>query len=63
MEKIIGVILLAVAGYLAYMGYTESQEIQSVVMKTLTGDTTDNVTLKYIGALVSALLGLYFIKK
>ena len=63
MGKIVGIVLLIVAVYIGYMGYTESQGVVSSVTSVFSGKPTDNVMLKYIAALVSGVIGLYFLKK
>lgn len=57
-KKIIGVVLLAAGGVLAYLGYAESQKLASQVAQVFTGSPTNKAMYFYIAAGVLGVAGL-----
>ena len=62
-NKMIGIVLLVLAGVVGYMGYSESQGIGSALSSTFEGNPGDSVLIKYAGAVVLMLAGAFFIRK
>ena len=62
-KKIVGLVLLVLAGVAGYMGYSESQGVASALSSTFNGQPSDNVMIKYIVAGVLAVAGIFILKK
>ncbi len=57
MNKISGIVLLAVGGLLILWGYNESQSLGSHLTRLYSGNPTENTLFYYIGGGVCLLLG------
>jgi hypothetical protein len=58
MQKIFGVICLAVGGILIFWGHNMSQAVGSQVNNLFTGSPGDKPMMLYIGGAILALLGV-----
>jgi hypothetical protein len=62
-RKIVGIVLVVVAIGLAYWAYQMSGSVGSQLSEAVTGSPGDNVMLYYIGAAVSAVVGVFLLVK
>jgi uncharacterized membrane protein YidH (DUF202 family) len=62
-RKILGIVLVIVGICLAYWAYQMSGSVGSQLTEAVTGSPTDRVMIYYIGALVSAAVGVFLLVK
>ena len=61
--KIMGIVLLVLAGIAGYMGFTESQGLGSSLSSAFDGKPSDDVLIKYGATVVLAFMGVTLLKK
>jgi len=61
--QIAGIVIVVIAGFVAYMGYSESQGLSSSLSSTFNGQPSDNVMIKYIVSVVLGVAGIILFKR
>jgi len=61
--QIAGIAIIVIAGFVAYMGYSESQGLSSSLSSAFKGQPSDNVMLKYGLAAVLGVVGVVLLKR
>lgn len=62
-NKIIGIVLVVIAIGLAFWAYRMSGSVGSQLTEAVTGSPGDNIMIYYIGAAVSAVVGVFLLVK
>ena len=61
--QIAGIVIIVIACFVAYMGYSESQGLSSSLSSTFNGQPSDNVMIKYIVSVVLGVAGIILFKR
>ncbi len=61
--QIAGIVIIVIAGFVAYMGYSESQGLSSSLSSAFKGQPSDNVMIKYIASAILAVAGFVLFKR
>jgi uncharacterized membrane protein len=61
MNKIIGVILLVVGGFLLVLGHDLAQSVNSQIKNLFTGSPTDRVMHYYLGGAICGAVGFVLV--
>ena len=61
--QIAGIVIIVIAGFVAYMGYSESQGLSSSLSNAFSGQPSDNVILKYAAAAILGVVGIVLFKR
>lgn len=61
--QIVGIIIIVIASFVAYMGYAESQGLSSSLSSAFKGQPSDNVMIKYIASAILAVVGVVVFKR
>ncbi len=61
--QIAGIVIIVIAGFVAYMGYAESQGLSSSLSSAFIGQPSDNVMLKYGTAAILGVVGFVLFKR
>ena len=61
--QIVGIVVMVIAGFVAYMGYSESQGLSSSLSNAFSGQPSDNVILKYAAAAILGVVGIVLFKR
>ena len=62
-NKVVALVLLALGGFLLFMGYQSSQGLDDQVSEALTGNFTDQTIWYLIGGGICAVAGLAMIMR